>query len=253
MQERELTLRGFVEQVAVAFTNIDSRLMRSLVCLLTRPGALTVAYLQGQRRPYIRPLQLFLIANVLFFAIESLTNSTIFSTPLDSHLHKQPWDGFAQGLVANRLSTLRTTLELYAPVFDRAVALNARTLVILMALFFAPLLSIVFYRKHRPLVVNVVFSLHLHAFVLLLFSGALVVLTVSVLFGGPGLASETLGKSLSVALMMACAIYLYAATGAVYGEVPTIRVLKVVALTVGVAAIVLGYRFALLLITLYSA
>ena len=53
--------------------------------------------------------------------------------------------------------------------------------------------------------------------------------------------------------MMACAIYLYAATGAVYDETRTIRILKVVALTVGVAAIVLGYRFALLLITLYSA
>jgi Protein of unknown function (DUF3667) len=106
MQERELTLRGFVEQVAVAFTNVDSRLMRSLVCLLTRPGALTVAYLQGQRRPYIRPLQLFLIANVLFFAIESLTNSTIFSTPLDSHLHKQPWDGLLKAWcpIACRLS-----------------------------------------------------------------------------------------------------------------------------------------------------
>jgi len=89
--------------------------------------------------------------------------------------------------------------------------------------------------------------------VLLLFSGALALLTVSVFFGGPGLASETLDKSLSVALMMACAIYLYAATGAVYDETRTIRILKVVALTVGVAAIVLGYRFALLLITLYSA
>ena len=253
MQERELPIRGFVEQVVVAFTNIDSRLMRSLLSLLTSPGALTVAYLRGQRRPFIRPLQLFLLANVLFFAMESLTNSTIFSTPLDSHLHKQPWDGLAQGLVANRLTALHTTLELYTPVFDSAVALNARTLVILMALSFAPLLSVVFYRKQRPVVVNVVFSLHLYAFVLLLFSGALVLLTVSVFFGGPGLASETLDKSLSVALMMTCAIYLYAATGAVYGEARTIRILKVVALTVGVAAIVLGYRFALLLITLYSA
>ena len=220
---------------------------------VARPGALTVAYLQGQRRPYIRPLQLFLIANVLFFAVESLTNSTIFSTPLDSHLHKQPWDGFAQGLVPNRLASLHTTLELYAPVFDSAAALNARTLVILMALAFAPLLSVVFYRKHRPVVVNVVFSLHLYAFGLLLFSGALVLVTVSVLFGGPGLASETFDKTLSVALMIACATYLYAATGAVYGEVRVVRILKVVALTVAVAAIVLGYRFALLVITLYSA
>ena len=245
-------MRGFFEQVVVAFTNIDSQLLRSLSCLITRPGVLTLAYLSGQRRPFIRPLQLFLLANVLFFAVESFTNSTIFSTPLDTHLHNQPWDGLAQILVPNRLASLHTTLELYAPVFDSAIALNARTLVILMALAFAPFLTLAVFRNRQPFVVNVVFSLHLYAFVLLMFSGALVLVSVSTLLGGPGLMSDVVDKPLSIALVIACAVYLYVATGTVYGETGTARTLKVVALTVAVAAIVLGYRFALLLITLYS-
>jgi hypothetical protein len=253
LQARDLTIRGFADQAVAAFTNIDSRVMRSFASLLARPGVLTVAYLQGRRRPYVQPLQLFLVANVLFFAMESFTGSSVFSTPLDAHLHRQPWDGLAQGLVSHQLADRRTTLELYAPVFDRAVATNARTLVVLMALSFAPLLSAVFYRSPRPFMVNVVFSLHFYGFVLLLFSGAMAVVSVSVLLGGPGLTSNAVDDALSIALVLACTGYLYVATRAVYGETGSVRIVKVLALTAAAAGIVLGYRFALLLITLYSA
>src|SRR6476646_10341892 len=87
----ELTLRGLFDQVLQAFTKIDGRLIRSVRGLIGRPGELTVAYLEGRRRTYVGPVQMFLMANALFFGIESLTGGTIFTTPLDSHLHNQPW------------------------------------------------------------------------------------------------------------------------------------------------------------------
>jgi hypothetical protein len=52
-----------------------------------KSGVLTVAYVQGRRLPYIGPFQLFLLSNVLFFAMQSQTNTNIVSSPLDSHLH----------------------------------------------------------------------------------------------------------------------------------------------------------------------
>jgi hypothetical protein len=45
---------------------------------------------------------------------------------------------------------------------------------------------------------------------------------------------------------------LYVAISAVYGGSRARRAIESIGLTVGVAAIVLGYRFVLLLITLYS-
>ena len=88
LRARELTLRGLFDQLVQAFTNIDGRLVRSFRYLLGRPGFLTVAYLRGQRKPYVGPVPLFLIANALFFAAESLTGGTVFTTPLESHLHR---------------------------------------------------------------------------------------------------------------------------------------------------------------------
>ena len=122
LHPRDLTLRGLLAQIAQAITNLDARLIRTVRCLVTRPGELTIRYLQGQRKPYIGPIAFFLLTNVLFVGMESLTQSNVFSTPLEQHVRNQPWSAWARPLVAHRLTDLRTTFEAYAPVFDAAVA-----------------------------------------------------------------------------------------------------------------------------------
>lgn len=201
---------------------------------------------------YTGPFQLFLIANVLFFAMQSLTNTDVVSSKLDSHLRNQDWSVLAQRLVSHHLEAMQTTLDLYAPIFNQAVVLNAKSLIILMAVPFALLLPIVFYRQRRPFVAHVVFSLHLYTFLLLLFCVSLTVASVDVLFGGAGLNSARMDNILSIFNLAACAAYLYIATGRVYGGSRMIRTLKVVVLAPAVASILLGYRFAIFLITLYS-
>lgn len=258
LRPRELTLHGLAEQVFEAFTNIDGRLLRSFRCLVMRPGLLTVAFLEGRRKPYLGPVALFLVANVLFFAVESLTGGTVLSTPLDSHLYKQPWSPLAQTLVTHRLDALHTTAALYAPGFDAAAAVHARSLILLMALSFAVLPGLVFRRGRHPFAAHAVFSLHLYAFLLLLFCVVTTVEAVNVSHGGAG--STSLDQALSTGLVVACATYLYLAIGTVYPSTPlgagggsrTARMLRAIALSVAAAAIVLGYRFVLLLITLYS-
>ena len=88
---------------------------------------------------------------------------------------------------------------------------------------------------------------------LLLFSVATTIPAVNLLHGGVRSTSDNLDHALSIGLMVACGIYLYLAIGRVYGGSRSRRMLEAAGLTVGVAAIVLGYRFVLLLITLYSA
>jgi hypothetical protein len=249
---RDLTLRGLVEQMLQAVSSIDGRLIRSFRRLVTRPGALTVAYVQGQRKPYIAPFQLFLITNVLFFATQSLTNTSIFSSTLDSHLHHQDWSAAAQMLVARHLATRHTTLDLYAPIFNQAVVLNAKSLIILMVLPLAVVLPMLFYQNQQPFVAHIVFALHVSAFLLLLFSILSAVAAVDVLLGGAGLGSVRTDHLLSAINLGACATYLYVAIGRTYAARGAIRVVKVMALALAVAAIVSGYRFALFLITLYT-
>jgi hypothetical protein len=75
VESKDLTFLGLMTQVFQNITSVDSRLLRSLRVLMTRPGAITAAYVDGPRKPYIGPFQLFLIVNVIFFAVQSFSGS----------------------------------------------------------------------------------------------------------------------------------------------------------------------------------
>ena len=174
-----------------------------------------------------------------------------FST-LDAHLHTQAWSEFAPRLVEARLAVLHKTLELYAPAFDQAVEVKARSLIIFMALFFALVPMLVFLRRRRPLIAHAVFSLHFYSFLLLLLCVAAVVQAMIGRAGGFGFTSDGVDHFLSVSLLMASAVYLYFSIAPVYGTRGVARVAASLVFTTCVCVIALGYRFALLLITLYS-
>ena len=242
LDPHDLTLRGFLALALRSWVDVDGRSMQTLRALIARPGALTVAHLRGQRRPYLGPFQVFLIANVLFFAAQSLTGVNVFSTPLDSHLHGQMWSDAVREPVARRLDAMQTTEQAYAPVFDHAVIGNAKSLVALMVLPFALLLPVLFAGRALPFVAHAVFALHVYAFLLALFCGSVAAATLDVTLGGAGLASPRVDAVLSMINLLLCAIYLFVAIGAVYGARGAARVVKTAALTVAVAGIVLGYR-----------
>ena len=248
----DLSAKGIAAQALKTVGGLDGRVLRSLRELLMRPGALTVAYQEGRRKPLVGPFQLFLLTNVVFFLAQSLTHTKIFSSPLDSHLHHQDWSALAQQLVAKRLAATHGTLERLTPLFDQAVVLNAKSLVVLMVFPFALLLPLLFRSSRRPFAVNVVFSLHLYAFLLLLFCAALGIVAIDRWFGGAGLDAAWMDNTLTAVNLLACAAYVFVASGRVYGGGTAGRLVKALVLGGAVGAIVLGYRFAVFVITLYT-
>jgi len=248
----DLTLRGLAKKLLHGLTSIDARAARSSWKLLHRPGELTLAWVSGIRKPYVAPFQLFLIANLLFFAVQWATGENVFSSSLDSHLHHQDWSELARSSLALRLEQTHMTIGEYEPIFNRAVVLNAKSLVLLMAVPFALILPLVFLRERRPFMIHVVFSLHLYTFLLLLFCAALLAAKASALLGFGGLDAPVVDNVLSIANVSACAVYLYLAIGLVYSTKGVLRVVKTVALALVAAAVVIGYRFGLFFITLYG-
>ena len=251
LEGKDLTFMGLIGQVFQTVTSVDSRLLRSLRVLMTRPGAITAAYLDGPRKPYIGPLQLFLLVNVVFFAVQSFGGSPVFSTSLHAHMYEQDWSAFARTLVAHKLEVEHATLAAYAPVFDHAVDINAKSLVILLVLPFTLLLIPLFAGSHRPFVTHLIFALHLLAFLLVCSCVLLLFTALTTALGGAGLRSPFVDWGLFVVLIAVIATYLYVATAVVYQAKGWVRALKVAVLTVVIAAAVPGYRFLIFLVTLY--
>lgn len=184
LQPSDLTLRGLFDQVVQIFSNVDSRVVHSVHCLVMQPGALSLAFQNGQRKPYIGSFQLFILTNLLFFALQSFTGMKIFSNALDFRLNGQQWSEFGQMLVDQRLAATGRTFGQYAPVFDQAVAVNAKSLIGLMVPAFALVAPLVFWRGRRPFAVHIVFALHFYAFLLLLFCLPLTAMMIDGALGG---------------------------------------------------------------------
>jgi len=251
LRPTDLSIRDLTAQIIKDAISIDGKLVRSWRILLTRPGQLTAAHISGERRRYITPLALFFIANAAFVSVQALTGTNILSTPLDAHLHGQDWSPLVQSLVGDRLAARDLTLEAYAPVFDRSAQFNAKALIILMALAFAPLPALVFRDRHRPAGAHIVFALHLYAFILVLLSAAVLLAQLDIAFGGLGLRSGVVDKLLSVFNLLVCGGYIYLAVLRIYAASGAWKLAATIVLTSAVALLFVGYRIAIFLITFY--
>src|SRR4030095_10116344 len=101
-----------------------------------------------------------------------------------------------------------------------------------------------------PFALQMVFALHVYAFLLLLYGAAIVVSAVEGKLGGAGLDSGILDKILTALIASASALYLFVAVSRVYGAAGAARVVASLGLAIAVLAITLAYRFRVLVLDL---
>lgn len=70
------TLAGLFHEVFSAAWSLDSRLSRTIRVLVSQPGGLTVAYLEGRRAQFLSPFQLFVWLEALTFLVNRWTFDT---------------------------------------------------------------------------------------------------------------------------------------------------------------------------------
>jgi hypothetical protein len=67
--EPKLTLEDLLHDFIHMVTHFDGKFFQTLRVLITRPGYLTRAYLDGKRRQYLPPVQMYVFTSALFFFI----------------------------------------------------------------------------------------------------------------------------------------------------------------------------------------
>ena len=87
--------RGLRTLVATAASNVfetDGRLPRSLYALLFKPGVLSSDWMAGRRTPWLSPVSMFLLINVMVFLAPPLSD---FNLSLREQVEYQPWGDIA--------------------------------------------------------------------------------------------------------------------------------------------------------------
>lgn len=83
---RPRSVIGFIREGVSRLFDADNRLLRSLSVLILQPGRLTRSYLQGNRKPYLSPVQIFAVVNIAFVIFAVNVGPDTFRTPLQYHV-----------------------------------------------------------------------------------------------------------------------------------------------------------------------
>jgi len=252
---KDYSLRRFLGEAFNILTNFESNLFRSFASLITRPGRLTAEYFKGRRKSYLKPLQLFIFCNLIFFFAESLTNSHTLTTPLSTHTNLLPHSTLARRLVEAEQQKRNLTYEDYRSRFDAAIEGQAKTLVIVMVPLYALVLQMFYWRPRRYYVEHLVFSLHLFAFLLLLIAAMNVTLLLALhvrrIFD-LNLWMLQSDNFVTFLMLSLCATYLLVALRRTYGQGIVRTALKCLALALCDLGVIQLYRFILFFTTFYT-
>lgn len=179
------SLRGFLDQFLGDYFTFDSKLVRSVLPLLVRPGHLTTEFMAGRRARYIHPLRMFIFLSILFFLVFGWQRNSLAEARLAEELQEEVfWDQFFNAV-------LPKLFFLFLPLFA--------------------LLVHGFHRRGGGPVTALVFSMHFHAFIFLVLT---VYAVISRLLANWGLVAVNAG--LIIALLAYVGWYLWKALRSVY-------------------------------------
>jgi hypothetical protein len=250
----DASLRHMFSETLEAFFHLDSKVFLSLRTLVTKPGLLTAEYFAGRRKPYMTPLQLFLVCNFLFFILQPFTGLEILAPPLRLYENNAIPQAISVPRINDRLEQKhfsRSNTEQYAEFterFDHASRLQAKTLIlgmvpmltlVMAALYLRPLSS-----KRRYLVEHLVFSLHAYAWWLLWILAILIVMALLYVFHL--ISHNTLDAFATLLEFPGFGVYLFLALRKYYKDRLWVDVIRGVILIVAVFGIFELYRIMLL-------
>jgi len=167
IKEGDFAFMKLFSQALDSFTHLDSKLFKTLKLLLFYPGKLSKLYTEGIRIPYMKPFQIFVIFNIIFFFIFS--NDDLFRIP-STYFFKENFDGIKTLEKVRSISKESgLTFEEIAISYDSASTNLAKGLLVFLIPVIALIGYIFNYRQKMEFGKHLIFASHLFTFILSLF------------------------------------------------------------------------------------
>lgn len=131
------TERSFPLLFRKTFANIpilDNKFTRTLRYMVTKPGFVSLNYIQGRRIPFVDPLAMFLVVNLLYFLFS--TNHS-YNSSLRTQMHFQLHNEAATQMVERHLQEENINLEEFTSKYDLHAGNVAKIMLICLVVIFA--------------------------------------------------------------------------------------------------------------------
>lgn len=263
---------------------LDSRLWRTMIPLLKRPGLLTKDYLEGRRARYMPPFRMYLVLSLLFFVVAFFNprdDLAIFYEPVVAPIVEiMPEDevsaedepveddaGFLNDcsigefnlgegpewlerrMTPERLEAVCKRVQAIGQTgLKKAVLENIPAALIILLPLMAFVLKLLYPLSRRYYVEHLLFFVHFHSFMFF-------ILTLQVLLTRLGEwigFVETLFSLIVIAATLYIPVYLFVAMRRVYGQGRALTIVKFVPLVVAYAVLFIVLMLVVLVITVFS-
>ena len=147
--------------------HFDNKFFRTLKSLILRPGQLALDYTEGRRVRFMKPIQFFLVVNLIFF-FGSLSNP--FSIPLKSYLRFKPFTDYQTAqILDNKLHQTSLPFTAFEQLFNERMNYSSKELIFLFIPFYALLFLVLLFPKKKGIVEHLVFATYFVGFILVYF------------------------------------------------------------------------------------
>ena len=202
----------------------DGKIVETVRCLVTRPGALTCHVLEGRRARYISPVRLYLTCSLIYFLLAAAAPGqgasfglSVKRPGVNASVKTRAATGQTEEDRRQILAAIPAAPRLLQPLMRRSVedpqglqrdAFGAwpKALFVLLPVF-AGLVAVFYHKRHFP--EHLYFALHLHAF-------AFLAMTVSTLAKFAHSTPVAIAAGLAVAIWIP--VYAHLAFRRVYGN-----------------------------------
>ena len=165
----DYSLRRYLEEISGAITLLESKALRTVWLVTSKPGYLSREYFLGRRVRYLKPLQLFILLNVVYYFSITLFSATTFTTPLDTQLHlNNYYPAYANRQVNHKLLQEQVSYEILEKKYNQKTSVLSKTLIFLLIPIFALLFYALFFNRREYFVEHLVVATHLWSFNLIL-------------------------------------------------------------------------------------
>ncbi|HVG11866.1 MAG TPA: DUF3667 domain-containing protein [Flavisolibacter sp.] len=164
----DFTLPHFIEESIEGITHFDNKFFRSIRDMIASPGLLTRNFEEGRKVKFMKPVQLFIVCNVLFFLL--VGESNIFAVHLDSYLGPSRGAFFDTGGYFIKKFGSDANLPQLTAIFQEKMANQSKSFIILFIPIFALWCALCFFRSKKPLGLHLVFATHFFSFLLFFFT-----------------------------------------------------------------------------------
>lgn len=156
-----------VSQALDSITHLDSKLFKTVKLLLFYPGKLSKLYAEGIRIPFMKPFQIFIILNFIFFFLFS--NDDIFRIP-SYYFFQENYDGLKTlekvRNISNETGLSETEIAL---LYDNKSSNLAKGLIVFLIPIIALIGKLFNGKQKMEFGKHLIFSVHFFTFILSLF------------------------------------------------------------------------------------